>query len=381
MSSSTHTNGSTGTVTLKSFSELASVLDLESLPPGPPEADDEVDARTNSTLEDAGVDPVSPATGEQASTAPQLDLASVIAQLAHVSSDLESMARDDARAREQATVELARYETLAAERREAERALAEARQVRLAAELLSSQAFTEAARAEAARHAAVARAAELACAELLAERTRAADELASRPHLARVIADRRQREQEQAEAARRAEEERAARLAGGIAAARQALTAGRLDEARQLLAPLARDFPSHDQVQSVLDIIKWQAQQLVVGPAQDALREASGRALRQDPEWAVGRLAGIQMDGLPETLARQVFGVWSNACWHLVQQRGWHEPQRYSPATSRGAVLARRTPESPDEVVSCVGMGPTWHVGDVVTDARILRAARPLQAR
>jgi len=289
------------------------------------------------------------------------------------------MARDDAR--EQATVELARYEPLAAERREAERALAEARQVRLAAELLSSQAFTEAARAEAARHAAVARAAELACAELLAERTRAADELASRPHLARVIADRRRREEQQAEAARRAEEERAARLANGIAAARQALTAGRLDEARQLLAPLARDFPSNDQVQSVLDIVKWQAQQVVVGPAQEALRETRGRVLRDDPDWALGRLAAVQIDGLPEMLARQVFGVWSNACYALVQQRGWHAPQRYSAATSRGAVLARRAPEGPAEVVSCLGMGPTWHVGDVVTDARILRAARPLQPR
>jgi hypothetical protein len=357
------------------------VLDLESLPPGPPNADDEADVQTDSTLPETSADPVSPAMGQQASPAPQLDLASIIAQLAHVSSDLEGMARNDARAREQATVELARYETLAAERREAERALAEARQVRMAAELLSSQAFTEEARAGAARHAAVARTAELACAELLAERTRAADELASRPHLARVIADRRRREQEQAEAARRVEEERAARLANGIAAARQALTAGRLDEARQLLAPLARDFPSNDQVQAVLDIVKWQAQQLVVGPAQEALRETRGRVLRDDPDWAVGRLAAVQIDGLPELLARQVFGVWSNACYALVQQRGWHAPQRYAAATSRGAVLARRTPEGPDEVVSVLGMGPTWRVGDIITDPHILRAARPLQAR
>jgi hypothetical protein len=80
-------------------------------------------------------------------------------------------------------------------------------------------------------------------------------------------------------------------------------------------------------------------------------------------------------------LARQVFGVWSNACRHLVQQRGWHPPQRYSSATSRGAILARPAPESPDEVVSCLGMRPTWHEGDVVTDPHILRAARPLRPR
>src|ERR671933_64266 len=365
-------SASNGTITLKAFAELAEHLDLDSLPPGPPDPD-ETDtsdgesstgdnASTNRISTSDGSTPTSPAPVVQ--PVPPQDLATLIAQLANLSGSLEIAAREDARAREQASVELARYETLAAERREAERALAEARQVRTTAELLSSQAFTEEARAQAAQHAAVARAAELACAELLAERTRAADELASRPHLARVVADRRRREQEQAEAARRAEEERAARLADGIAAARQALTAGRLDEARRLLTPLARDFPTSDEVQSVLDVVKWQARQLVVGPAQEALREARGRALRDHPERAVGRLAGIQITGLPETLARQVFGVWSNACYHLVQQRGWHEPRRYSPATSRGVVLARRAPDGPYEVVSALGMNSDWRMGD-----------------
>src|SRR5919202_3898157 len=348
-------SASNGTITLKAFAELAEHLDLDSLPPGPPDPD-ETDtsdgesstgdnASTNRISTSDSSTPTAPAPVVQP-TAPQ-NLAGLIARLASVTSSLETAAREDARAREQASLELARYETLAADRRETERPRAEARQVRTTAELLSSQAFTEEARAQAAQHAAVARAAELACAELLAERRRAADELASRPHLARVIADRRRREQEQAEAARRAEEERAARLEDGIAAARKALTAGRLDEARQLLAPLTRDFPSNDRVQSVLDIVRWQAQQLVVGPAQEALREARGRVLRDDPEWAMGRLAGIQMNGLPEDLARQVFGVWSNGCCYLVQQRGWHEPRRYSPATSRGVVLARRTAEGP----------------------------------
>ena len=374
-----------GTITLKSFADLAQHLDLESLPPGPPDVDQTTNS-VESTPADGdeypAVTSISPALlAPVPQVTPAQDLASLIAQLAGVTSSLEAAARLDARAREQASVDLARYETLAAERHEAERALAEAREVRTAAELLSSQAFTEDARAQAARHAAVARAAELACAELLAERTRATDELASRPHLARVIADRRRREQEQAQVARRAEEERAARLADGIAAVRQMLTAGRVDEARRLLAPLARDFPSSDEVQSVLDVVKWQAQQLVVGPAQAALREARGRALRDDPEWAVGRLAGVHMDGLPEDLARQVFGVWSNACHALIRQRGWHEPRRYSPATSRGMVLARRAPEGPFEVVSTLGMGMDWRVGDEVTALGVMRVARLLQAR
>src|SRR5207247_2812722 len=77
---------------------------------------------------------------EQPPAARHSDLASLIAQLATVSSGLETMAREDARAREQATIELAQYETLAAERKETERALADARRVRATAELLVTEA-------------------------------------------------------------------------------------------------------------------------------------------------------------------------------------------------------------------------------------------------
>src|SRR4051812_7887728 len=98
-------NNGNGTITLKSFSELASVLDLESLPPGPPDADNEANARTDSIVDNTAADSQSDIVEEPAPAARQLDLASVIAQLAHVSSNLEGMARSDARAREQATVE------------------------------------------------------------------------------------------------------------------------------------------------------------------------------------------------------------------------------------------------------------------------------------
>src|SRR5437899_1591398 len=217
--SSSNSNGSNGSITLKSFAQLADVLDRDSLPPGPSEAD----AANVASPDEPSLPPQSVLVVETTTNLPAPhDLASLIAQLADVSSGLETMARQDARAREQATIELAQYETLAAERQEAERALAESHRVRATAELLVTEAFTEQARADAARHAAVARAAELMCTQLLAERVRAADELASRPHLARVLAERRRREQEQADASRRAEDERATRLASGIAAARQA---------------------------------------------------------------------------------------------------------------------------------------------------------------
>ena len=378
MSSSKNCNGANGSITLKSFSELADVLDLQSLPPGPPDCDDD----TSTTRDQSSVLPESIVIEQPDPTpapAPQ-NLASLMAQLASVSTGLETMARQDARAREQATIELAQYETLAAERQEAERGVAEARRVRATAELLVTEGFTEQARAEAARHAAVARAAELMCTQLLAERTRAAEELASRPHLARVVAERRRREQEQAEAAERAEAERTARLANGIAAAKQAHRDGRLDDARALLAPLARDFPTNQDIQSVLDAVRWHAQHLRVAPAEEALQIVMRRDYRDNPEAAIGRLAAIDMQGLPDELARRVFGLWSNRCLQLVRQSGMFDPRRYAPATSRGVVFARRTADGPYEVVSALGL-PGWQAGDEVKAQGIVEAARPLKDR
>jgi len=374
---SSNSNGSNGSITLKSFAQLADVLDLDSLPPGPSDAD----IADVATIDESSSGPRSiPVIEVMTSLQAPQDLASLIAQLADVSSGLETMARQDARAREQATIELAQYETPAAERQEAERALAEARRVRSTAELLVTEAFTEQARADAARHASVARAAELMCTQLLAERIRAADELASRPHLARVLAERRQREREQAEAAQRAEAERAARLADGIAAAKQAHREGRLDEARALLVPLVRDFPTNQEIQSVLDAVRWHAQHLRVVPAEEALRDVARRPYRDNPEAAVGRLAAVDLEGLPEDLARRVFGIWSNACFQLIRQSGMYEPRRYSPATSRGVAFARRTPDGPHEVVSALGLSG-WQVGEEVKAQRIVDASRPLQER
>jgi hypothetical protein len=112
-----NSDGTNGSITVKSFAQLANVLDLESLAPGLRDANEE----TNAMLDNAAGDPKLTLIGEQPShSRPQLDLASVIAQIANVSSGLESMAR------EQATIELRAVRTLAAERTEAEHALADA---------------------------------------------------------------------------------------------------------------------------------------------------------------------------------------------------------------------------------------------------------------
>jgi hypothetical protein len=86
------------------------------------------------------------------------------------------------------------------------------------------------------------------------------------------------------------------------------------------------------------------------------------------------------MEGLPEELARRVFGLWSNRCLQLSRQSGMFDPRRYAPATSRGVVFARHTPDGPYEVVSALGL-PGWQAGDEVKAQRIVEAARPLKDR
>ncbi|MBV9543868.1 MAG: hypothetical protein JOY61_05780 [Chloroflexi bacterium] len=366
-------------ITLKSFSELASVLDLDSLEPGPSELDD-----TSLNVEH----PVTPAEvnhhgsiGEaDSSTTLAIDLAGVMAELAHVSTDLESLARADARAREQASLELAQYETLVAERRQAESALAEAGTIRTAAEQLLARAFTEDARAQAAQHAAAARAAELACTQVLAQRIRSADELSSRPHLARVLADRERHEQEQAEASERFERDRVARLSSGLVAAKEARSQGRLEEARNLLVTLARSFPDDTEIRSSLDAVRWQIQHLRAAPAENALNAVLRRPYGDDPRAALDCLAALDMHGLPEQLARRVFGVWSRICLMLVRQESMHDPRRYSSETSRGLIFARHSPEAAYMVISALGLSG-WQVGDEIKDQRIIDASRPLTDR
>jgi hypothetical protein len=339
-----------GTVTLTSFAELGAVLDTRSLSEAPADV---------SSLEPA---PELPPTLRHG-----VDLADLVAQLAGISDDLEAVAREDARARERATIDLARYEALLAERQAGEQALAEARRVRAAAEKFAAEAFSEDARLDAPRRVATARPVELRCTELLAERTRKIEELASGPYLARVLAERQRVADEQRDHARRVETERAERISTVLAAVDHALGRDDLDDAHRLIDPLTRQFPNDADVRRKVDIVQWRLRNWLTAPAEAALRDVSRRPLRNDAEAALARLAELRTSGLPNDLARRVFGLWSNASYRVVQQRGWHEPRREAPHTSRGAVWARPEPGGPYEVVSSLD-DPNWRPGQLVPE-------------
>ena len=175
-----------GGLTVTTFAELGSVLGPDTFPSNEKAAD----GQPSQTAHDSK------------KGAPSVDLASLLTQLATMSTGLETMTRQDSQARDRAAVVLVRYDALLADREEAQRALADARRFHAAAERLAAEAFTEEARAYAPQQAASARALELSSAELLSQRTRALEELAARPHLARALADRNRLAEQQAEAER-----------------------------------------------------------------------------------------------------------------------------------------------------------------------------------
>ena len=115
-----------------------------------------------------------------------------------------------------------------------------------------------------------------------------------------------------------------------------------------------------------------------VAPAEEALSEVARPPYREDPELIVARLSDLNPNTLPEDLARRVFGVWSNACYRVIQDRGWQAPRRYAPFVSRGMIFARPTPDGPETTVSSLGM-LEWRPGDEVTDARVLKVSLPLE--
>lgn len=347
---------SRSTIVLKSFAELANVLDLDARP----EAPAEVVAEESTPV---------------ALAEPAADLAGLLAELEAASATLASVARQDEETRALALRDLERYDALVAQQREAEQARERALQVRREAEALADDAFAEEARAAARRVAELAARAAAAAAALAEQRRQEAEQLAAQLDLERLLAERRRRAE--AEKAKAAEAERARRLTGALARARTALEAGRLEEARAVLGPAANENPDNADVASLMQIIAQRELFVKAEAAEDALW-AARREWRRDPAAAVARLEALDIDGLPEELGRQVFGAWAQACARLCRERGLAEPLRYAPDPGRGAVIARERPGEPYVVVSALGMGSGWRPGSAVGERQVARA-RPLR--
>ena len=128
-------------------------------------------------------------------------------------------------------------------------------------------------------------------------------------------------------------------------------------------------YPGNPDVTSLNSIVSQRELSVKVDAAEEILWTAR-RHYRRDPAEAVATLAKIDVQGLPEPLARQVFGEWARACARLCREREIAEPLRYAPDPGRGAIIARETPDGAYVVISALSMGPAWETGRRLTIGR-----------
>jgi len=341
----------------KSFAELANALDLDALSAEP--------------IPDESVDRVLP----EPAAIPPSHLAALLEELQRAGATLTAIARRDEEARAEAFRDLERHDALLARLREAERARDQAKQVRREAEALGKQAFSDEARKEATRIVSITVQAEVAATDAVVYWQEEVERLAAQLDLERLLAERCRREE--VDKAKAAEAERARRLAGALARARSALEAGRFEEAKGLLGAVTSENPCNPEITTLKTIIAQRELTVRVDAVEEALWEAR-RLYRHDSAAAVAHLEALNLDGLPEPVARQVFGEWARACSRLCQERGITEPLRYAPDLGRGAVITRESPDGPYIVVTALGMGPDWQTGSTVGERQV-RRARPLR--
>mgnify|MGYP001236564503 CR=1 FL=1 len=333
-----------------SFAEMAQYLNLAELSAGPAE-------QINEPFE---TEPRVEPTGE---------LAELLAQLQSAGATLATVILRDQESKALALTELDRYEALLAQCRQAEAAAERACRIAADAEAIAANAFAEEAREAAQQVNTVATEAENQARQLLQATREEADSLAEHLDLDRLRAER-QRQNERA-----AESERARRLSDALRRARAALDAGRFEEAKAVLGPAGNENPDSAEIASLLDSIAQGELAVKAAQTEDVLHQALFE-YRQDAASALARLEALDVDGLPEALAKQVFGGWARVCAWRCKELGL-EPLRFAPFPGRGAVIAREEADAPHTVFSALGMGPRWSKGSTVSDSAVQRS-RPL---
>ena len=303
------------------------------------------------------------------------DLGVLITELETATAALSTIAHHEESVRVRALRDLERYDAVVTQQCEAEDICRRARETRLRAEQLAARSLTEEDQLAATGVVETAARVERGAEQLATQHRHERERLASDPCLARALE---QRARQQAEEQQRAAEaERSQRLASALAEARTALEAGQVEQATEFLGPLIKEHPNSPDVASLAQMIARYRRNVKASAAEDALWEARGVA-RHDPATAVSRLEQIDLEGMPDPLARQIFGEWARTCARLCRTRGITGALRYAPNPGRGAVIAPDGPYDAYVVVSSIGMGPTWAPGSTVDNA-VVRQARPLR--
>jgi len=297
------------------------------------------------------------------------DLEALAEAASRAAEELRHLATADGRARREAEEALTRYRRLQGDRDRLQRIAGEAQTVADHAAVLAQQAFEPACRE---RAGAVAIAAAFVTATAT-NRLQAVDAevqaLATREDVARLLAEERAREKA---ALRQAEErQREARLRDGSAKVEALAKERKFNEARRLLGSLVTEHPNSPSLASCIDRIRRQEWAVKTVQVEEALRQAR-RLCRRELREAIALLEPLDLSGMPDTLVRQVYGLWLSACRFLRLEAAVH----YSAAFGRGAVLVP-TGDNGLEVVSAIGL-PRWQPGRRLSRAA-LKGAHPLR--
>ncbi len=186
---------------------------------------------------------------------------------------------------------------------------------------------------------------------------REAEQLAERDDIKWLLAEERSKEQEM-------EMRETLTLAGRY------LDHARHEEARRLLTSLEQSISSQPDLQGTFETLQKRSEAVKVKVAEQALRE--GRRLhRREPVAALDLLEPLELEGLPEELARHLYGLWLTACRRIGLLAAVH----YRAAHGRGAVLIPAA-DGNWEVVSAIGLR-RWERGRRFAP-QALRGARPL---
>jgi hypothetical protein len=328
-----------------------------------------------------------PPTGSQdeAPTPSLPDPATISARLKNLVLSVSQVEELSRYAREIAATDLAKYEGINASQRQFDVGLAEARRIHQEAQAVYQRAFGREARAVAEPVLVEAGEVEQAFTELAeAWRQQAERFLVEHPDVEALLAE--QHEQHEETRRRETARARAGRFQELVTATDGAIRDGLVEEARDFLKLLGREFPHEaDRLAPIQERLDRRARAANDAAARQILLQASELLGRGDLEGAVKLFESVDVPGLSREVSEDVFGRWSAAC-SLLGQTGGLELLRYSPSQGRGIIL-QRDPGVPYGLVvfSSLGMGQSYFEGRVVSKAdreggAIVARARPFRA-
>ncbi len=285
------------------------------------------------------------------------ELGSLAVAAAHALDELQRLVAGDSERRQEAEQALARWRRVSEEATQVRAIASEMNAAAERAQVLVTSGFDEVARRQAETVAATTgRLATEACAHAdVLERE--AEALARRDEIARLLAE---------EEARMEEEQ----LRETLTLAGEHLDGGGYEEARRLLNSVEKNISGQPDLFGTFETLQRRAEAVKTAAAESVLREAR-RLHRHEPKRALDLLEPLVLEGLPEELARHLYGCWLTTCRRIGLLAAIH----YRAGFGRGAVLIP-TEDGCWEVVSALGLR-RWEPGRRFS-SEALRGSRPL---